>query len=259
MLHQTLLLLWCVVVCVAPTPHPHHHHPHHHHYHHHTPPPPPLSPSFQDFVLSSKTRLVGKLFYPEGMTEESLPQCSPREVCNKVDTYGEPRVERQCRCGGGAACHTSLDEGDGHTVLDKTRQYKVCEPVDELPRCRYFHDITWTLVTAPDNTTKQLMQCRCPQHAVAYIIKRHAYKTPKGPGFVYSFACSPESRLRCQRKEPCRLFTVKKRPEFEKVNTNTLCRCPHGHTCPDHHLSPGVLAGKTYAEDAMRTYSGYCI
>ncbi|XP_050717872.1 protein giant-lens-like [Eriocheir sinensis] len=254
-----VVLLGCVVGCVAPTPHPHHHHPHHHHYHHPPPPLPPLPPH-QEVVQADPSDFVFKVYYPTGKSqEEELPECEPWTVCNKVDTYAEPRVERQCRCGGGQVCQASLDPQDGHTVLDKSRQYKVCEPVNKLPRCRYFRDITWTLLTGPDNTTRQVMECLCPPHSVAYIIKRHAYKTTRGPGFVYSFACSPESRLRCQRKEPCRLFTVKKRPQFEDVNTNTLCRCPHGHTCPRHHKGLGVLPGKTYTEDAIRTYSGYCV
>lgn len=72
--------------------------------------------------------------------------------------------------------------------------------------------------------------------------------------------CSRPQRLRCQRKEPCRLFTVRKRQELlDEVNTNTLCQCPHGHVCPRHHTDPGVIAGKSYTEEAIKTYSGYCI
>ncbi|KAK4297251.1 hypothetical protein Pmani_030315, partial [Petrolisthes manimaculis] len=156
-------------------------------------------------------------------------------------------------------CSNTLDHNDGHTITDKTRQFKTCEPVRKLPRCRYFRDVTWTFITYPDNVTQQVMHCVCPRHAVAYIIKRQAYHSSRGLGFQYSFACSPQSKLRCQRKEPCRLFTVKKRPQFEDVNTNTLCQCPHSHTCPAHHTDPGVIPGKTYTEDSIRTYSGYCM
>nr|XP_053655596.1 protein giant-lens-like [Cherax quadricarinatus] len=193
------------------------------------------------------------------VSESDIPVCSSWSVCNKVDTYGSPRIERQCRCTKPRVCSTSLSPSDGFTLTDKNRQYKVCEPVSNLPRCRYFRDVTWTYITYPDNITQQVIHCLCPRNAVAYIIKRQAYKSQQGLGFQYSFACSPHSRLRCQRKEPCRLFTVKKRPQFEEVNTNTLCVCPHGHQCPLHHMDPGVVPGKTYTEDYIRTYSGYCL
>lgn len=67
-------------------------------------------------------------------------------------------------------------------------------------------------------------------------------------------------RLRCQRKEPCKLFTVRKRQEFlDEVNTNPLCQCPRNHHCPNHHMDAGVLVGKSYIEDNIRTYSGFCM
>ncbi|KDR07075.1 Protein giant-lens, partial [Zootermopsis nevadensis] len=138
---------------------------------------------------------------------------------------------------------------------------QLCEPVKKLPKCRYFRDITWTLVSSADNITEQIVHCHCPRAAVSYLIKRQAVQSPHGLlAYRYSFACSPQSRLRCQRKEPCRLFTVRKRQELlDEVNTNTLCQCPHGHVCPRHHTDPGVIAGKSYTEEAIKTYSGYCI
>ena len=69
-------------------------------------------------------------------------------------------------------------------------------------------------------------------------------------------------KLKCQRKEPCRLFSVKKtpsRPEVEEVTMSSLCSCPHNHRCPRHHLDVGVVPGRVYTEDAVRTYSGYCM
>lgn len=74
--------------------------------------------------------------------------CSAFGVCGVVDTYGAPFAERQCRCpppsdgdrrrrrrnrrrkDAGAAlssdgCSLSASHRDGHTVVDKTRQYKV--------------------------------------------------------------------------------------------------------------------------------------
>ncbi|XP_076043496.1 protein argos [Oratosquilla oratoria] len=200
-----------------------------------------------------------RVFFQTGKSEKDLPVCSPWSVCSKVDTYATPWVERQCRCPGDRTCSTDISPDDGHTITDKTRQFKVCEPSRKLPKCRFFRDVTWTFITYPDNVTQQVMHCVCPKNSVAYIIKRQAYRAVHGVGFQYSFACSPQSRLRCQRKEPCRLFTVKKRTEIEEVNTNTLCRCPHAHTCPQHHLDAGVIPGKTYTEDSVRTYSGYCM
>ena len=73
--------------------------------------------------------------------------------------------------------------------------FQMCEPVKKLKRCKYFRDVTWTYVTYPDrkNSTQQLMHCRCPKNSVAYLIKRHAFQTPKGTGYQYSFACSPQT------------------------------------------------------------------
>merc|ERR1711936_587172 len=115
--------------------------------------------------LSSKHGV--KVFYQSGNSEASLPVCSPNSVCNKVDTYGSPWVERQCRCpktsssGKSTTCSTSIHSKDGYTVVDRNRQYKMCEPVKKLKRCKYFRDVTWTYVTYPDrqNSTQQLMHC----------------------------------------------------------------------------------------------------
>ncbi|XP_069694892.1 protein giant-lens [Periplaneta americana] len=199
-----------------------------------------------------------RVLYQVGNSEEELPDCSPWAVCSKVDLYDAPWVERQCRCPGRAPCSSQLDATDGHTITDKTRQFKLCEPVKKLPKCRYFRDITWTLVSGAGNATEQTLRCHCPRGAVAYLVKRQALHGLLA--YRYSFACSPQSRLRCQRKEPCRLFTVRKRQELlDEVNTNTLCQCPHGHTCPRHHTDAGVIAGKSYTEEAIKTYSGYCV
>ena len=68
--------------------------------------------------------------------------------------------------------------------------------------------------------------------------------------------------MRCQRKEPCRLFSVRKnpsRPSADEVSTSSLCQCPHRRKCPKHHLDVGVIPGKVYSDDSVRTYSGYCM
>ena len=69
----------------------------------------------------------------------------------------------------------------------------MCEPISELPKCRYFRDITWTYINDPDNGTQQKLHCICPKNSVAYIIKQHAYQATKGVAYQYSFACSPQS------------------------------------------------------------------
>ncbi|RXG56938.1 Protein giant-lens [Armadillidium vulgare] len=192
-------------------------------------------------------------------SEEDLPACAPSAVCSKVDVYDTPWIQRQCRCPGGTSCSDSLRSNDGFTITDKTRQFKMCEPTKKLRKCRYFRDITWSYITFPQNVTQQIVHCACPKNSVAYIVKRKMFYSAGELGYHYAFACSPQSRLRCQRKEPCRLFTVRKKERHQEVNTSTLCQCPHNHRCPKHHLDPGVIPGKAYIEDNIRTFSGYCI
>lgn len=69
-------------------------------------------------------------------SEDELPECNSKSICNKVDLYDTPWVERQCRCTGGRTCPMDLNTDDGHTFVEKTRQYKVCEPIKKLPKCR---------------------------------------------------------------------------------------------------------------------------
>jgi hypothetical protein len=56
--------------------------------------------------------------------DADLPVCSPYSVCSKLDTYGAPFLEKQCRCPG-APCPSSTHPRDGHTVHDRTKQFKV--------------------------------------------------------------------------------------------------------------------------------------
>lgn len=207
-----------------------------------------------------------RVLYQIGDSENELPECADRsEVCSKVDLYGVPWVERQCRCPNGRACPSSLHGDDGHTIIDKTRRYKLCEPVKRLPICRYFKDVTWTLAPGggPANATVQRVHCRCRPSSVPYLVRRQPHRSPEGnQGFIYSFACSPQSRLRCQHKEPCRLFTVRKRrnSQLEEVTASPLCQCPRGHRCPRRHTDPGSSPARSYAGVLeIKTYSGYCI
>ena len=68
-------------------------------------------------------------------------------------------------------------------------------------------------------------------------------------------------RMKCQKKEPCRLFTVRKdvsRPEAESANLSSLCACPKHKRCPKHHLDAGVIPSVMYSDSEFRTYAGYC-
>lgn len=69
-------------------------------------------------------------------------------------------------------------------------------------------------------------------------------------------------KIRCQHKEPCRLFTVRKRrnSQLEEVNASPLCQCPRGHRCPRRHTDPGSSPARSYAGVLeIKTYSGYCV
>lgn len=54
-------------------------------------------------------------------------------MCNKVDTYSTPWVEKQCRCGADTKpCSESLSAEDGHSIVEKAKQYKVSVSLDRL-------------------------------------------------------------------------------------------------------------------------------
>ncbi|KPI99660.1 PREDICTED: protein giant-lens [Papilio xuthus] len=205
-----------------------------------------------------------KILYQIGMSEEDLPECRARQVCSKADLYDatQPWIERKCRCLGHKPCSSELSADDNHTLSDKTTLYKTCEPIKRLPKCRYFKDAAWTIYSFPDtNATQQIVNCHCPKASMTYLLKKLSYTTATGElGNQYQFACSPLSRLRCSRKEPCKLFSVRRRHEqIDEVNASTICQCPREHTCPRHHTEPGVLPGVTYAAEDIRTYHGYCM
>ena len=68
-------------------------------------------------------------------------------------------------------------------------------------------------------------------------------------------------KLKCQRKEPCRLFSVKPKAgqgagqeagqEVEEVTMSSLCSCPHSRRCPRHHTDVGVVPGRSYSEQVQ--------
>ena len=79
-------------------------------------------------LITASTHPV--LSFPLQSSDADLPVCSPNSVCNKIDTYGTPWMEKQCRCpsspsGSGQQCSTSTHPKDGRTVVDRTRLYKV--------------------------------------------------------------------------------------------------------------------------------------
>ena len=80
-----------------------------------------IRPLFDQFV----TKFYVLFYFYFQSSEATLPVCSPNSVCNKVDTYGSPWVEKQCKCPGKTECSTSTHNKDGHTVVDRNRQYKV--------------------------------------------------------------------------------------------------------------------------------------
>jgi hypothetical protein len=108
---------------------------------------------------------------PLQKSDADLPVCSPNSVCNKIDTYGTPWVEKQCRCptsgagtksGGGNSsgnkrssmsqqCSVSTHNRDGHTIVDRTRQYKV----------RTANMVLVRLLTKGPSTRKNLGTNRC--------------------------------------------------------------------------------------------------
>ncbi|XP_060536819.1 protein giant-lens [Cylas formicarius] len=232
------------------------------HRHHHR-----ISPFVESSIERKKLQehaVIKKVLYQIGSSEEDLPECNPRSICNKVDLYHTPWVERQCRCPEGRICPMGLDTDDGHTFVEKTRQYKLCESIKKLPKCRFFRDTTWSITLYANNVTEQVLHCHCPKNSVTYLNK--VLQSKSQIAFQYLFSCSPETRLRCQRKEPCRLFTVRRRQEsLDEANVDTLCQCPHGHRCPRHHTDEGVILVKSYGEkkyfddDFLDTYSGYCL
>ncbi|XP_075161317.1 protein argos [Haematobia irritans] len=206
------------------------------------------------------------IFYSEEISDNEFP--SPHVAMKRQHLYSNSphmrhsghmaaHAEKISYIGG---CPSGLGVEDGHTIADKTRHYKMCQSVHRLPVCRHFRDYTWTLTTSSEaNTTEQIVHCRCPKNSVTYLTKREPSDDGNG-GYRYLFACSPLTRLRCQRKQPCKLFTVRKRQEFiDEVNINALCQCPKGHHCPSHHTQSGVIAGDTFLEDNIQTYSGYCM
>nr|BAC56702.1 argos [Drosophila virilis] len=193
----------------------------------------------------------------EELADNELPQAPARSATHMRHSGHRGLKEAVSFIGG---CPSNLGVEDGHTIADKTRHYKLCQPVHKLPVCKHFRDYTWTLTTAAElNVTEQVVHCRCPKNSVTYLAKREPVPN-SSTAYRYLFACSPLTRLRCQRKQPCKLFTVRKRQEFlDEVNINSLCQCPKGHRCPSHHTQSGVIAGESFLEDNIQTYSGYCM
>ena len=88
----------------------------------------------------------------------------------------------------------------------------------------------------PDNSTAQVMHCRCPRNSVAYLVKRHAYQTEAGLGYQFSFACSPQTVSgRCYLAPRCRM------PEHCPADSGI----PAGRHQPPNHLSTSHILTNT--------------
>lgn len=224
-----------------------------------------MHPRRQEHQVNQEQQPI--VIYQIGVGEEDLPECSSKnEICSKVDLYGTPWVERQCRCPGGRSCPSTSNADDGHTLADRTRQYKLCEAVKKIPFCRYFKDVTWSLQPfgGPMNSTVQRVHCRCRPGGVPYLLRREFHLTPEGVYVpIYYFGCSPPSKMKCTRKGPCKLFTVRKRNKssiaVEDVSVSPLCQCHKGFRCPKKHTDPGSMPARSYPGTDMKTYSAFCV
>lgn len=88
-------------------------------------------------------------------------------------------------------CSALIGRGDGHTIVDKTRQYKLCEPVNRLEECDNFGH-TWSVKTNfKTNITEQEVFCRCKKNSVTYLTKRE--ELPNGEGYAFLFNCAPQN------------------------------------------------------------------
>lgn len=54
-------------------------------------------------------------------SEEDLPICGTNEVCSKIDLYGTPWIERQCRCPQPKHHHTIDDMEKNHLLNTRNR------------------------------------------------------------------------------------------------------------------------------------------
>ncbi|KAJ8980715.1 hypothetical protein NQ317_019209, partial [Molorchus minor] len=250
-------------------------HPTEHHHHHRTT-NFNLGGNFHRKKIIEYTTL--KILYQIGESEEDLPQCNTRSICNKVDLYDTPGskgsvdvpkevAQWNLRLMMDTHLRKKLDSTNCVNLLKTYPNAGNIKTTFKLKKSdysfffRYFQDATWSITLYPNNVTDQVVHCHCPKNSITYLNKRNVIKLPNEEvAFQYLFFCSPQTRLRCQRKEPCRLFTVRKRQEFlDEVNVSTLCQCPRAHRCPHHHTDYGVVSGKTYSEEAIKTYSGYCL
>ena len=60
-------------------------------------------------------------------SDNDLPECELNQVCNKIDTYSTPWIQKSCRCHREQSpCSLSLNPNDGYTIIEKNKQYKVC-------------------------------------------------------------------------------------------------------------------------------------
>lgn len=110
------------------------------------------------------------------------------EIHEKTFGKGKKRHNRRMNVPKIGGCSAMVGSNDGYTIVDKTRHYKVCDPVDQLPECEYLEH-TWSMrmTTAQTNVTEQIVYCRCKKNSVTYLKDRK----PLENGFEFFFACAP--------------------------------------------------------------------
>lgn len=124
---------------------------------------------------------------------QKLATAANRDLDNVITDKAVPGAKKRHnnhvpKIGG---CSALVGRSDGHTILDKTRQYKVCEPVNRLGECENF-GYTWSVRTnVQTNVTQQIVHCRCKKNSVTYLSKRN--QLPNGQGYEFLFACAPQN------------------------------------------------------------------
>lgn len=87
-----------------------------------------LSNENDDIVVASMLHRNGKRKFDDNTnTIQSIPSVSGTKFRHSAHHRDVPRL---------GGCPSAISDNDGHTITDKTRLYKLCEPVHTLPLCR---------------------------------------------------------------------------------------------------------------------------
>lgn len=72
------------------------------------------------------------------------------DAVSNLELYGKRKIRHAIRGNNGngrgdgqqlGVCPSNVGANDGYTIADKTRQYKLCEPVYKLPQCRFVYNL----------------------------------------------------------------------------------------------------------------------